>query len=132
MSKQLPTQSSVRQLKGQAKDLRKAYEARDGAALTRFRDGHPRHLGATDDELVAARLSLHDAQLLIAREYGFDSWPKLVETRTSYSELDAHCRLGSSEVGVRLIGSEMSPHSSACCVSPNVCTGSSSSKAVTR
>ena len=80
MSKQLPPQSSVRQLKGQAKDLRKAYEARDGAALTRFRDGHPRHLGATDDELVAARLSLHDAQLLIAREYGFDSWPKLVET----------------------------------------------------
>ena len=79
MSKHLPARSSLRQLKSQAKDLRKAYEARAPEALQRFRQHHPHHASSSDDRLVTANLTLQDAQLVIAREYGFDSWPKLAD-----------------------------------------------------
>jgi len=77
MSRQLPPQSSLRQLKSQAKDLRRACEKRDPAALARVREHHPKHSNRSDADLVARPLSLQDAQLVIAREYGHDSWPRL-------------------------------------------------------
>ena len=79
MSKHLPPQSSLRQLKSQAKDLRKACEGRDPAALSRIREHHPKHMRSAAIDLASARVSLQDAQLVIAREYGFESWPRLVE-----------------------------------------------------
>jgi len=72
MSKSLPSQPSLEQLKKQAKDLRKMFLAGESAALARARefypDFHTTHSGT---------FALHDAQLIIAREYGFASWPKL-------------------------------------------------------
>lgn len=76
-ARQLPPKSNLRQLKSQAKDLRKAAASLDGEALTRIRSHHPRHETSGDDEL--AGLSLQEAQLVVAREYGFDSWPRLTE-----------------------------------------------------
>src|SRR5204863_9455529 len=38
---------------------------------------HPRFANAAASELRGTKFSLSDAQLVIAREYGFDSWPKL-------------------------------------------------------
>jgi DNA-binding NtrC family response regulator len=78
MSKHFPAQPSLRQLKSQAKDLKKACDSGgDPQSLQRFRQYHPQHAHSSDADIVGAGLSLQDAQLVLAREYGFDSWPKL-------------------------------------------------------
>src|SRR5262245_13115855 len=77
MPKSLPSRPSLEQLKNQAKDLLKESKAGDPAALKRFTQHHPNasHTGkALQGE---PSFSLSDAQLVIAREYGFASWPQL-------------------------------------------------------
>jgi len=73
----LPSNPSLDHLKYQAKDLRKAHAARELAAAQRLREFHPRLRHASDDEIFAAKLSLSDAQVAIARERGFSSWTRL-------------------------------------------------------
>jgi ankyrin repeat protein len=75
---QLPERPNLEQLKRQAKDLLHAARARDRAALTRFR-ALPSFERRTDDQLEHIPLALHDAQSVVAREYGFDSWNALRE-----------------------------------------------------
>ena len=65
----LPDRPSLEQLRKQAKDLLRDARNRDAAAIAR--------LAATGRRESDARISLADAQLAIAREYGFPSWPKL-------------------------------------------------------
>ncbi len=72
--KQPPTRTlrdrpDLAQLKRQAKDLLKAYAAGEADAATEV-NAHYR--GASP-----ASFALHDAQLVLARSYGFPSWPKL-------------------------------------------------------
>ena len=57
------------QLKRQAKELLSAFRARDAFALAEV-NGHYRGADATT-------FALHDAQHVLARAYGFESWPKL-------------------------------------------------------
>lgn len=57
------------QFKHQAKDLLKAYRVGDADAVAQVN----RHEKAPD----AAVFALHDAQRVLARSYGFASWPKL-------------------------------------------------------
>ena len=81
MNKQLPERSNLEQLKTQAKDLLHEVRAGQAGALVR--------IGNENRETFA----LHDAQRILAREYGFPSWPKLklhIETRT---DDDAESRL---------------------------------------
>jgi ankyrin repeat protein len=59
----------LEQLKRQAKQLLNAFSAGDSAAVA--------EVNAHYDSAQAATFALHDAQLVIARSYGFDSWPKL-------------------------------------------------------
>src|SRR5205807_3050024 len=73
----LPPNPNLAHLKYQAKDLLKVHAARDPRAAQRLREFHPRFPRAVDDEIFAAGLSLTDAQLAIAREYGFPSWARL-------------------------------------------------------
>jgi hypothetical protein len=68
-SAQLPARPSLEQLRNQAKDLLRACRGGDAAALARIRAHKPAP--------SAADVSLADAQFALAREYGFDSWPKL-------------------------------------------------------
>jgi ankyrin repeat protein len=66
----LPARPSLEQLRKKAKELLKDYRAGDPTAVRRFQSHHPRGIpgkGAT----------LADAQLMLAREYGFPSWAKL-------------------------------------------------------
>ena len=77
MSKSLPSGANLEQLKKQAKDLLKAHHSADPEAIRRIQASHPRWSGASASQICATRLSLSDAQLVIAREYGFASWPKL-------------------------------------------------------
>ncbi|HEU5413502.1 MAG TPA: ankyrin repeat domain-containing protein [Candidatus Angelobacter sp.] len=76
-TKQLPSRPDLVQLKHQAKDLMKARLAADPAALQRIREFHPRFSKSRDVEIASARFILADAQLTIAREYGYATWPRL-------------------------------------------------------
>lgn len=60
---------NLEQLKHQAKDLLRAYKDGDSAALAQVKA----HYHDADPETFA----LHDAQLVIARAQGFQSWPRL-------------------------------------------------------
>jgi Ankyrin repeats (3 copies) len=76
-AKPLPLNPSIIQLKNQAKDLMRARENGDRAALQRIREFHPRFSRYGDAEIAAAKFVLSDAQFTIAREYGFANWPRL-------------------------------------------------------
>jgi hypothetical protein len=75
--KSLPSNPSLEHLKYQAKDLLEALSQGNIEAIARTREFHPKCARMSDDEIRSSKLSLADAQLIIAREYGFESWPKL-------------------------------------------------------
>jgi ankyrin repeat protein len=79
----LPAHPNLDQLRHQAKDLLRAAQAGDADASARI-------------ERVSDRLTLAAAQLALAREYGFASWPKLKEeveacTHDLAQRVDAFC-----------------------------------------
>jgi len=73
----LPSNPNLDHLKYQAKDLLKGHASRNPGVGQRLREFHPRFRNATDAEIFGAKLSLSDAQLAIAREAGFPSWPRM-------------------------------------------------------
>ena len=77
-TRQLPPRPSVEQLKRQAKELLHAAQAKDPSALARVR-ALPAFSTISDAELARLLFALHDAQSVIAREHGFDSWNALRE-----------------------------------------------------
>ena len=77
--KQLPPNPSLEHLKSQAKQLLKAYQEGTLDAFQRIRAFFPKLSDATDVEIQNAAFGLQDAQLVIAREYGFASWTRLKE-----------------------------------------------------
>jgi len=72
----LPDQPNLEQYKKQAKDLLRARAQGSHAAFERIARHHPRLQNQSQDEGGAAPFHLADAQLVIAREHGFESWPK--------------------------------------------------------
>jgi hypothetical protein len=82
-SKELPASPSLEQYKKQAKDLLKNSKSGQGEALQltlqRIKKDHPRFGRLEELELKGAKLALADAQLVIAREHGFESWPKFAK-----------------------------------------------------
>jgi len=66
----LPARPSLEQLRKQAKELLRDYHADDPSAVERFHAHHPRTISPK-------RVALADAQLVLAREYGFPSWARL-------------------------------------------------------
>jgi hypothetical protein len=70
MPKPLPSRPNLEQLKKQAKDLRKAHDSGAPDAIRRVRESHPQRPQTATPKTRAARLSVNDAQLVIAREYG--------------------------------------------------------------
>jgi len=75
--RRLPSNPNLNHLRHQAKDLLKGHAARDLGVAQRLREFHPRFTRLADAEIFDAQLSLSDAQLAIAREYGFPSWARL-------------------------------------------------------
>jgi hypothetical protein len=75
-ARQLPDRPSLEQYKKQAKELLKAWNAGDPAAVARIREYHPLLSKASDADFQRPTLTLADAQFVIAREHGFESWPK--------------------------------------------------------
>ena len=76
-TKRLPSRPNLDHLKHQAKDLLADFRARKLDAFQRIREFHPRFHAASDAEIGEAALTLSDAHLAIAREYGFNTWPRL-------------------------------------------------------
>ena len=81
--RRLPERSSLEQLRKEAKDLLRAARAGDAGALARIASARRTNPGA--------RVILAHAQLAIAREYGFPSWPRLARHVESHR---AGCRSG--------------------------------------
>jgi ankyrin repeat protein len=59
-----------------AKALLDTAQHGDIDALHRFNTYHPRFAAVRDPMLLGKAVALHDAQLVVAREYGFASWPR--------------------------------------------------------
>jgi hypothetical protein len=77
MSKSLPSRPSLEQLKKQAKDFLQSLRLHEPEAVQRVREFHPDLSKLQDSEFANVEFSLADAQLALAREYGFPSWARL-------------------------------------------------------
>lgn len=91
-----PANPSLEYERKEAKTLFRRLHNRDADAVARVRSAHPVALR----DRTPPQLQLADAQHVIAREYGFASWPKLV---AYFAELERHRnapRHNSSEMSV--------------------------------
>jgi hypothetical protein len=73
----LPSRPDHVQLKLQAKQLKREHKARKPTAAARIAANHPRRRGQPFSMILDSPLNVTGAQLVVAREYGFESWAKL-------------------------------------------------------
>lgn len=88
MSHPLPARPSLSLLKNQAKTLRKTFSSNQADARVRVQTYHPKYSKSIPNDL-----SLRDAQLVVAREYGFESWSDLkrkVEIEAEKTDFQKH------------------------------------------
>jgi ankyrin repeat protein len=78
-AKPLPARPSLEQYKKQAKELLKAYRSADVETIRRVKRSHPRFEKLAEPGFDISKFALADAQLVIAREHGFESWPKFTK-----------------------------------------------------
>jgi hypothetical protein len=78
VSRGLPENPHIDVPKKQARELLQQCKAKVADALDRVRGRHPKFRNA-DDDAIATRLKLSDAQLVMASEYGFSSWAQMKE-----------------------------------------------------
>jgi hypothetical protein len=85
---------NLEQQRKRAKELLRAHHAGDVEAVARVHANLPRAQGLTPDEVRALPLVLADAQLVVAREAGFPTWPRLKQelTREPVSRLERAVR----------------------------------------
>ena len=79
VSRRLPEKPHLDVPKREARALLKQWRAKSPEALDRIRRRHPRFEDADDASISAGKFRLNDAQLVIAREYGFSNWTQLKE-----------------------------------------------------
>src|SRR5581483_4365503 len=75
--KSLPDRPSLEQYKKQAKELHRAASTGVPAALERMRHHHPRLRDVPADAIRS--VSLTDAQVVLAREHGYETWPAFAQ-----------------------------------------------------
>ncbi len=75
-TKPVPSHPSLEQYRKQAKDLVKAHRSASPQALGRICAYHPAFAGSSPQQAPDRPFQLTAAQLVIAREHGFESWPK--------------------------------------------------------
>jgi hypothetical protein len=68
---------NLENLKKQAKLILRRHRQRYHPVAAQIRQYLPRFLNVSDSEILAASFNLNDAQEIIAREQGFDSWQAL-------------------------------------------------------
>ena len=75
----LPARPNLEQYKKQAKDFLRICRSGDSEAIQRIRKYHARSSQLVEAGSLRSALALADAQLVIAREHGFESWPKFAK-----------------------------------------------------
>ena len=94
-TRSLPLRPNLDQLKIQANELHRAHREQQPSAAARIAAHHPEMKQLSPAEVLARTIALADAQLVIAREYGFDSWSKLkhhVELADAVAKFSPHPR----------------------------------------
>ena len=88
----LPNRPSLAQLRKQAKELVQQLRSGDPSATDRLRKYKPN----VSDPILA------DAQFVLAREHGFESWPRLVHhiEAAQLSDLEQHRRIAEDLLAV--------------------------------
>jgi hypothetical protein len=79
VSRSLPERPHLDVPKREARALLKEWRAGLPEALDRIARRHPRFRGAEPAAIAAEKFLLNDAQLVVAREYGFSNWAELKE-----------------------------------------------------
>jgi len=88
-TKQFPANPNLEQYKKQAKELLKAFRSANMDTLRRVRQKHPRFRKLTEAAFRSTTFALADAQLVIAREHGLESWPKFVSYMEDLARKDS-------------------------------------------
>lgn len=76
-ARRLPVSPHLSHLKNQAKQLAKAHKAGQVDAFARIKASFPKLSDASVQEILSADFTLTNAQLVIAREYGYPTWKDL-------------------------------------------------------
>jgi hypothetical protein len=111
VSRGLPDRPHLDVPKREARALLDDWRRRDPDALERIRRRHPRFREADDPALGDAAFRLNDAQLVIAREYGFTNWAQLkqrIESNSQARALALAIRADDREAARRIVEAE--PH----------------------
>jgi hypothetical protein len=106
VSRDLPDRPHLDIPKREARELLKEWRARVPEALDRIRRRHPKFREADDAAVSSAKFLLNDAQLVLAREYGFSNWTELkerIEGNTAAGLLLHAIRNDDRETTVRLL-----------------------------
>ncbi len=77
--KDLPALPNLDHYRKQSKDLLAAATAASVEAISRIVRHHPQFQKPGSADAVRSRIKLADAQLVVAREHGFESWPKFAK-----------------------------------------------------
>ena len=80
----LPGNANLEQLRNGAKSFQRAVRSGDPGAAEVVREFHPRLSDARPTDLQG--FTRTDAQLVVARQFGFASWPKLKAHVDSFEE----------------------------------------------
>src|SRR5918993_2357595 len=111
VSRGLPDRPHLDVPRREARELLADWRKGDRDALERIRGRHPR-FGTSDEAAIATGpFRLADAQLVVAREYGFAHWAELkqrIEANSPARALALAIRADDRDAVVRLIQSE--PH----------------------
>jgi hypothetical protein len=77
VKRRLPERPHLDVPRREARELLEACQSGKPDALDRIRRRHPKLKDVSDNAQITAHLKLSDAQLVIAREYGFSTWTTL-------------------------------------------------------
>ena len=106
VSRGLPAQPHLDVPKREARELLDSWRAAHPDAISRIHRRHPKFKNTRDEALAAAKFRLSDAQLVVAREYGFANWAELkhrIESNPVAHALERAIRGGDCEQTVRLL-----------------------------
>lgn len=98
MDRQLPARPNLDHLRGQAKALLAQLKQGDAAAARAFVEHLPAARGMKPEALRTAKFRLADAQSVVARGSGFDSWAVLVRHVEQLRGLEGEWRIARLEI----------------------------------
>jgi hypothetical protein len=109
VSRGLPERPHLDVPKREARELLDEWRKGDADARERVRHRHPRFGAADDSAIATVPFRLSDAQLVVAREYGFAHWTELkqrIETNAHAHDLMRAIRADDRDAAVRIVQAE--------------------------